>query len=181
MGRDKALIDVGGETLLERTVRIAQKTSESCVLIGHVGFELSDSLAKIRRVFDSEDGAGPMAGLAGLMAAFPDSDCLLLACDMPQLSVELLERLRREAEACDADAIVPETMDRDRVQRHPCCAIYRASARQYVEAAIAAGQYGMTAMLERMQVHGVRITGEMAGHLLNWNSPLDLLGGKRLG
>lgn len=181
MGRDKALIDVGGETLLERTVRIAQKQSETCVLIGHVAFELSDSLAELRRVFDSEGGAGPMAGLAGLVAAFPDLDCLLLACDMPQLSIELLERLWREAGSCDADAIIPETMDRDRVQRHPCCAIYRASARPHIEAAIAARRYGMTAMLERMRVHSVRITGEMAGHLLNWNSPLDLLGGKRLG
>lgn len=184
MGRDKALIDVGGETLLERTLRVATSCARECVLVGEAPFELPSALRDVRRVPDGPDGAGPIAGLSGLMSAYPDSAVLLLACDMPRLGPDLLERLAYEAGLDDAgagsaaDAIVPETLDREGVRRHPCCAIYRPTARRRLAAAIEAGQFGMTAMLGRMNVRFVKLPGGLSDQLLNWNTPLDLLGGR---
>lgn len=183
MGRDKALIDVGGESLLARTLRVATHCASECVLVGEAPFDLPAALHEIRCVPDGPDGAGPIAGLSGLKSAFPESTVLLLACDMPRLGRDLLVRLVREASSCDSespavDAIVPETMDRERVQRHPCCAIYRPTARPHVAAAIEAGQFAMTAMLDRMNVRFVKLTGEAADQLVNWNTPLDLFGGR---
>lgn len=191
MGRDKALIDVGGESLLERTVRIAQSQADDCLLVGDLPFVLPPTLQGMRRIPDAPHGAGPMAGLAGLMELFAESSVLLLACDMPQLSVELIACLKDEAAAIDdesggasspdVDAIVPETLERELPQLHPCCAIYRPSTRRHVESAIGAGRFGMIRLIERMHARRLRVTGEMTKALLNWNTPLDLLGGKRMG
>lgn len=221
MGRDKALIDVGGETLLERTLRVAKQCADTCVLVGDAPFEIPASLRDLRRVPDASRGAGPIAGLLGLMEAFPSSAVLLLACDMPQLGEELVRQLaegtahsvvapndtgwqapggsrdggdeRLAAGACEEasgtpddpgdapEAVVPETVDRGRAIRHPCCAIYRPAARRAVEMAIEAGRFEMNGLLDMLRIRPVRVSGEMARQLLNWNTPIDLLGGRQMG
>ncbi|MCA9254047.1 MAG: molybdenum cofactor guanylyltransferase [Phycisphaerales bacterium] len=178
MGRDKALIDVGGETLLERTLRIAASCGIQCALVGDAPFDLPTSVRRVQRVPDAANAAGPVAGLLGLMRAFPGSPVLLLACDMPNLGEALLETLvravRTEVIVAAADAIVPVTHEYDRERLHPCCGVYLSTATTCVKAAIDAGQYRMMSLLGALRVHRVSVAGEDAAQLLNWNTPHDL-------
>ena len=76
MGRDKANVRVAGRTLLD--------------LISHTVRELDLSLRVIRR--DKIPRCGPMGGIyTGLATSRKDAE-LFLACDMPFVSGQLLER-----------------------------------------------------------------------------------------
>ncbi|MDX2179869.1 MAG: molybdenum cofactor guanylyltransferase [Bryobacteraceae bacterium] len=115
MGRDKALLDFGGRPLaLDLAARIAGALGTRAKLVGspdrygHLGLPV---------VADLRADCGP---LAGIEAALADSDFernLILACDMPTLSVEIIARLA----AVPGDCVVAETPDG---RMHPLCAVW---------------------------------------------------------
>ena len=104
MGRDKASIIWQGETLLARTARVAQEAGFAVMVIGRErpdGWPLPDT----RFVPDAYPGQGPLGGLATALEA-ANQDVLLLACDMPLLSVEAIAWLNGQtlgsmASPCD--------------------------------------------------------------------------------
>jgi molybdopterin-guanine dinucleotide biosynthesis protein A len=100
MGRDKATLAFGHETLLARVVRTAQMVVDDVVVVGESDAAWPDGVRVVR---DSVEGLGPLAGLVtGLSVAHGDR-ALLLACDMPLLVPAVLRRLVEsigEAEAC---------------------------------------------------------------------------------
>lgn len=160
---------VEGMTLLERTVRIARSAISDVVLIGHAPFELPDSLREWPLIADAPVGCGPIGGLAGFFHVSPDSDCILLACDMPYLDAELLRRLMA-AVLDDVDAVVPRCpAGGDSV--HPCCALYRSTAASAVFEAVAAGRLAMRGLLDRLRVRWISLNGSDASWVVNLNTP----------
>ncbi len=84
MGRDKALLELQGETLLARTIRLGKTLGAQQVLVSRnqPGF-----------IQDQYQHAGPMAGIA---AALPACSCrwlLVLPVDMPLLTPQALAPL----------------------------------------------------------------------------------------
>lgn len=94
MGRDKALLSYDGEqNQLERTASLLNavcgKTFIS--LREEQGFELPQDVGAI---YDSGEGvSGPLCGILSAMAEYPSADWLVLACDLPHMSVDTLEEL----------------------------------------------------------------------------------------
>ncbi len=188
MGRPKALLAVGASTLLERTVQVARSIADEVLLLGRPEYEIPASLDAFEVLEDVHPGVGPMAGLEATLLARPGQSCILLACDMPYLCEPLLRRLA-EAEG-DFDAAVCRTEGRvgtDRRDRqcaardpavgaqwHPCCALYRPSAMPAVQAAIAARQYGMIRLQDRLRVRPIHLAAEEAKWATNWNTPQDI-------
>lgn len=79
MGRDKYALDFGGETLLERTVRILEGVVDEVVVVAREG---QDVEAAVR---DSAEGLGPLAGLAAGLGAMEAERAFLASCDAPFL------------------------------------------------------------------------------------------------
>ncbi|MFQ5422855.1 MAG: molybdenum cofactor guanylyltransferase [Phycisphaerae bacterium] len=177
MGFEKALIPVSGVTLIEQTAALAATVSDRVVLLGQVGFELPRLVAALRVIEDIHRGIGPMGGLESLMLARPDDAWLLLACDMPYLTGEALQRL---CTADDSGEAVAFRTGGAGGQWHPCCALYRAEARPAVEAAIAARRHSLVALLSNLRTTVVDLAGAEARWVENWNSPEDLLRGTGL-
>ena len=103
MGRNKALLDFEGETLIGRAYRIL-KQAFSEVLISANDAETYDFLGApiIRDIFAS---GGSLAGIhAGLLNSRGER-CFFLACDMPFVNVELVRYLDRFAG--DYDLVIP--------------------------------------------------------------------------
>ena len=119
-GVDKALVDVGGVTMLDRVLAAA---APNCDLLVVVGPARQTSVAGVR--FTSEDlpGGGPVpAGAAGL-AAVPDADAVVvLAVDLPLLTSEDVATLLAGLDEADAVAAAD-----DRGRPNPLLAAYRAS------------------------------------------------------
>jgi len=171
MGRPKALLPVEGGTLLERTVHVAASVTPEVVLLGRPAFELPDSLRHLVVVDDVTPDCGPIGGLASFFEKVPASDCLLLACDMPVLSSQLLCRLIA-ASTDSVDAVVPREVGAKLI--HPCCALYRSSAAPAVSASIAEGRYDLYGLISRLRWTSLVMNPSEALLLTNWNLPSDV-------
>jgi len=129
MGRDKALLPWRGSTLIESVAREVFDAAGNVTLIGspelyrNLGFPV---------IPDKIAGCGPLGGLHAALSATSAAWNLLVACDMPQVNCRILKDLLEAAEACGADALVPQT----REGLEPLCAIYHARLLPAVEFAI---------------------------------------------
>ncbi len=176
MGRPKALIEVEGVALIERTVGVARCMSEEVVLLGTPPFALPTLIADVPIIPDRPSGVGPLGGLSALLAARPEADCIMLACDMPHLDVALLRRLAVGEVDCDAVVCRATQADvSDGPQWHPCCGLYRPSALPAVQAALVSGRYGLRELLKKLRVRPVDLVEDEARWVENWNAPEDLM------
>ena len=177
MGRPKALIEVEGGTLIERTVAVARQVSDSVVLLGEPPFTLPESLADLSVQPDCHSDIGPMAGLYSLLFRASGEWCVLLSCDMPNLAAPLLRWIISEAQFGGHEAVVCATRDEadvDAFRIHPCCAAYRVSILPRVEEAIARRDYSMQALLARLNALSIPLLDSQARWVENWNAPEDV-------
>lgn len=109
MGRPKADIELGGQTLLEH---VLSKLSPVCRQVILVARRPSDFLElDLRIVRDLVPGQGPLSGLATGLFYSRYTWALTLACDLPFLSESLLRYLAQKALAASGKtmAVVPRT------------------------------------------------------------------------
>lgn len=103
MGRNKALLDFGGEPLVRRLYRILEEAFDE-VLISANNAETYEFLG-VPVVSDVYDAGGSLAGVhAGLTQSRADS-CFFVACDMPFVNIELVRYMGRFAS--DYDVVIP--------------------------------------------------------------------------
>jgi molybdenum cofactor guanylyltransferase len=109
MGRDKATVELGGQTLLARQLALARGVGATEIFIsGRAGFDYGVTAARI--LTDRFPNAGPLAGIDRALAEMSAAHLLVLAVDMPRLTVELLQKL---AQACGKECgAVPELRGR---------------------------------------------------------------------
>ncbi len=121
LGRDKAALEVGGQALLERAVTtLGRVVTEICVAVRPD--QASDSLrGRFSLLLDVAEGIGPAAGILAAHRAFPAAAWLVVACDMPHVTTELLAEL-----VSRRDATRPATAFRAPADGlpEPLCAIY---------------------------------------------------------
>jgi molybdopterin-guanine dinucleotide biosynthesis protein A len=132
MGRDKLALPFGGETLLERTLRLVREAVDEVVLVAREGQELPQDLAGVAVARDPAEGLGPLAGIAVGLAAAGGERVFVAAGDMPLLRPALVLRLFELAEGFEACVPVLDGIP------VPTCAVYAtalaARARALVEA-----------------------------------------------
>ncbi|MEX1829436.1 molybdenum cofactor guanylyltransferase [Luteibacter sp. CQ10] len=81
MGRDKAMLTVGGETLLDRTTRILRESGVDRVDV---------SGARPGGIPDRYAQSGPLGGIASAASVLPDGAWLIVPVDMPRLHSDVL-------------------------------------------------------------------------------------------
>jgi molybdopterin-guanine dinucleotide biosynthesis protein A len=141
MGRDKSLLDFGGQPLARRIIHrlIVEKEWEPLIVTrpSHPAAEWGWSVA-----FDQWPGAGPLAGLVtGLHASCHDWN-LAVACDMPFVSRELAAALFHAGVNNGADVVIP----RFDGQLHPLFACYHRRSRAVGSRLIASGERALQAL-----------------------------------
>jgi len=134
MGRDKALVRLGGKTLAERalsTVRAALPDGRATFVARNAAqFGIEAIIAGAPFVFDLIEGRGPLGGLHTALSYARTEWIFVMACDYPFVTPELIELLRSQI-ADEFGAVVPEQAD-GRLQ--PLCAFYNVmAARPIVE------------------------------------------------
>jgi len=158
MGRDKALLEIGGETLVASAAR---RLGEVCgeVLIADAGRGL------LPGSIPDGAGQGPAAGILGAARARPGERLLVLAVDLPRVPVALLEELAR----ADADLAIP----RWEAGLEPLCALYGPAAIEALAERVGRGQLDLRTLPETPGLRVVYL--ERAGEVfLNLNRPEDL-------
>jgi molybdopterin-guanine dinucleotide biosynthesis protein A len=172
MGRDKALLELGGKPLIEHVLaQIAGLGSEILITTNRPeGFmHLGERL-----VPDTNPDAGALNGLYTALTAAQEAYVLVLACDMPFIRRPLLEHILSLAH--HADVIVPQVQG----YYEPLQALYhRQNCLPAVEAALAEGEQRVVSFFPRVKIHPIReeIVAKLDPQGLsfyNINNPQDL-------
>ncbi len=183
MGVPKHRIDLGSETLLERTVRILGELSRAhpdCGLRGQVvaigAGELPSALGGMPRLADAPDLSGPVAGIVAALASSraegDDAGWLILACDLPRIEVSSLLWLVGERRS--GQAAVQARVAASRVEPFP--GIYEARALAALEQIGRApgGGASLQRLDEFVEVGHPAVPVELAPTFRGANSPAEL-------
>ena len=173
-GSDKALVrlEPGGPTLLERTVAVARSISSHALVVGHQSYAALD--LGIGVVPDDEPGRGPLGGIATAFHVLSAPRLVVLACDMPCLSIPLLRSLVERPSS--ADAVVPKTSDG---RWQPLHAVYDRSALPTIDRSLRTGSSAVRSVFDHISVDTVgedelrRIDPDLRA-LFSLNEPADL-------
>jgi molybdopterin-guanine dinucleotide biosynthesis protein A len=102
MGRDKAFLEIRGQTLLTRQIQLARETGAAEILLsGRADTDYSGFGHRV--LHDKLFDAGPLAGIERALDAAKSPLLLVLAVDLPEMSAEFLQRLSAGcSETCGA-------------------------------------------------------------------------------
>ena len=169
MGRPKHLLQSGGRTWIERTVKVLRPAVEHLVVVG--AGELPDALAGVTRLPDVPDAEGPMAGILAAMRWAPWASWLAAACDLPNLRPEALEWLLA-TRAAGVWATVPLLAAARGVE--PLLAHYDFRAGAILERLAADGRFAPSLVAEHPKVAAPTPPPHLASAWANVNAPGDL-------
>jgi molybdopterin-guanine dinucleotide biosynthesis protein A len=163
MGRDKALLEYRGRTLVELVAGSVRAATGAAALVGGCV-----RLPEFGFVPDLHPGEGP---LGGILTALRDSTAdwnLIVACDMPAIRPTFLVELLAAAERSAGDALVPAGPSG---QLEPLCAVYH--RRCYPPLAQAFGRGIRKVAVALNEVRGVVWPVAEVSYFQNVNTPED--------
>lgn len=183
-GTHKALALVGGRRIVDRVLDALSVVPETVVSANDPDLYADLDLDVIP---DRYAGVGPLAGIhAALEHAVARGwpGALVVACDLPYVTGDVLRLIVRRAQGSAADAVVPESHGRRGVE--PLCAFYATECLPHVERMIAEGETRAHRLLEAVRTDRVPladIRGVGDPHLLfhNVNTLTDLDEAERRG
>ncbi len=170
MGVDKAFLEFDGEPLLVRTLRVVREACSAAKIVGD-----PEKFSKYGSVVaDVFTGCGPLAGIHTALTHSSAELNLMVAVDMPFVSVELLSFLIGAAEKSEATVTVPRT----KTGMQPLCAVYRREFVSAAEPALQAGKYKIDAAFADLAIRVIdepelSAAGFSEKNFFNVNTPDD--------
>jgi len=129
MGRDKALLEHGGESQLGRAMSLLSAVTDRQFVSTRPDQADDPERSRFPQVVDRYEGIGPVAGILSAMEEYPNADWLVVACDLPNLDRDTLDHL-----VAGRDPGAPFTAYRSSHDElpEPLCAIYAAGSQATV-------------------------------------------------
>lgn len=172
MGFNKALLNVNGRPLIQILSDRMRPLTDRIIIAANDPD--SYRFLNIPVVLDRFSGHGPLAGLHAAMLEQISTLYFLLACDLPNLPVSLLQKMVQLSEGFDA--AIPRTGDG---LAHPLCAVYRRTCLPYIEQALEKGEKKFIEIFLNKPLSVRWISPEEGQYdendLANINTPDDLL------
>ena len=163
MGSDKAGLTVGGETLLERTARIAEEAGLSVLVVGRAR---PDDWSRDTAEFVPDDvpGLGPLGALTTALRRAEQS-LLVLACDLPLLDAEALRWLLTQTPGPHGLAVVRGGT------AEPLFSLYAPACLPLASARLGEGRRSLRGLIEAGSFARVDAPNWIAARLVNVNTP----------
>jgi molybdopterin-guanine dinucleotide biosynthesis protein A len=176
-GANKAGLRIGDERIVDRQLRILRQVADPVFIVAGTAEPFQELQIKV--VPDVVSGLGPLGGIYTALTASPCERTLIVACDLPYLSLPLLERL---AAPSDADLVIPRT------ERgyEPLCAAWSAACAGPIWRRIQNGTLKTALVVEELRVEeiGPEVLASCDPHgllFVNVNTPHDYERARRLG
>ena len=169
MLRDKAAIEVAGETQLARAVRLVRGVTADTFVSVREEQRAEATRARWPQIIDRLEGVGPAAGILAALEAHPGRAWLVVAVDLPLLDAPTLAHL-----VARRDPTVVATAYRSSGDGlpEPLCAIWEPASRAPLAAFIAGGR---SCPRKFLLSHGAKLIElEAPGALANVNTPAEL-------
>src|SRR5216683_5077268 len=140
MGREKGLLEFGGEPLIVRTARLIEPLVAEVTVVGSPERYVAMGLRAIAdQNFGGRDGKeavrAPLVGIATALNATTMPWNLILACDLPYLTADWLDWLLVRAVDSSAQIVMPRTSG----GLEPLAAVYREECAAPIVAALEHG------------------------------------------
>jgi len=164
-GTDKAFVELDGKFLYQRQ---AELLSEFCdKLFISCNNSQESMLNGYDLIIDELEAQGPLQGLVQVFQQH-ESDCMVLACDLPQIQSTDLDQVRRQSEGYDLTIALSKSG-----REQPLCSIWKTKA---MKAAITYYQSGGRKMMTLLNQPSIQVGKvELADDaLLNLNFSEDL-------
>jgi len=176
MGRDKALIPLQGVPLLRRVCEVALNITGEVYVVTPWPDRYQDILPHACRLIQEvplpgeTEPHGPLVGFAQGLAHIETDWVLLLACDLPQLQIEVLQDWATGLEKTAEDAIA--LLARQPKGWEPLCGFYRRQCLPLLTQFINEGGRSFQHWLAQHPVQELLINDTQL--LFNCNTPSDL-------
>jgi molybdopterin-guanine dinucleotide biosynthesis protein A len=171
MGRDKAFLEIGGQSLLARQIELAREAGAGEILIsGRAGKNYSEFNG--RALEDKFQNAGPLAGIERALDSISTPLLLVLAVDLSEMNADFLRRLSAHCQK-NAGAIprIGENIE-------PLAAFYPKAAHALAARLLDEGLNAAKNFAERCVESGfakfIGLTEAELKFFANWNSPADV-------
>lgn len=172
LGQGKAELMFEGQPLALRAAKTLSPLCESVLISVRPGAR--NPASGFAAIEDrAPAGRGPLAGIDAAFAATSSADLLVLACDYPRATTQLLGGLLALA-ALEDELVFPRD---DRGGDHPLIGLWRRRLHDLVREALQRGHYRLQELFPRVRVRRVgreqwpAVDGRL---LLNLNRPEDL-------
>ena len=176
MGTDKGLIQKDGKTWAE----IAHNKLTDLGIPVYVSVHSSqhhnyqDIFVPSTLIVDSLPLRGPLAGLLSAHQKLPQTDWLVLACDLPDMQPEVLKLLRQQyTQATGYDCFVFESEG----EAEPLCGIYKAVGLQKILHLFQQNElpkHSMKYVLDVCRTYLIPLPDDFKTTFQNYNAPEDL-------
>ncbi len=172
MGEDKALISIQGVPLLQRVYKIAEDCAATVYVVTPWVERYQHILPpKCQFIKETPLYSGPLVGFAQGLAQVQTDWVLLLACDLPNLRVEVLQAWANQLDDVSSDAIA--ALAHHIKGWEPLCGFYRRSCLADLNNYIEQGGRSFQQWLNQHSVQLLPLTEP--GMLFNCNTPEDLV------
>lgn len=179
MGREKGLLQIGGEPLVVRTARLIEPLATEVTVIGPPERYAALGLRAIADWnLERREGAGavktPLIGIATALRVSKLPWNLILACDLPYLTAAWLDWLISRAVDSSAQIVIPRTSR----GLEPLAAVYRRECAAAITTALERGVRKVTDALEDLRMECIPESDwrklDPEGRILkNMNAPED--------
>ena len=145
MGRDKALLQFGPSTLIERVITAVTPVADELLLITRQSDDFAD--LGLPTHADLHPDLGPLGGLYTALKKSSATALFLLPCDLPFITSDFLRFLLRQLD--DHQAVIPHNAQ----GLQPLCAVYTPACLPAIEAALAADRLSIRALQDDIDAH----------------------------
>ena len=137
MGRDKAALAYHGRSQLQWTYDLLADVCAATFVSVRPDQREEPTRAGFPQIVDAQPGAGPIAGIAAALQQHPKAAWLIVACDLPFITADVLKHLIAHR---DPNAVATAYRSAHDDLPEPLCAIWEPSAREPVLAYVASGK-----------------------------------------
>lgn len=171
MGADKATLQVLGEPLWARQIKLLRELQPQCIVIS-ARERPNWCPADIETISDQPPSRGPLSGLAAILKQLKTTHLLTLAIDLPRITSAELRNLWALAQpGCGVIPMSGQLFE-------PLCAIYPVEAAAIASDTLAEGDVSLQrfcrTLLRLGMAHAHPLTAAEAPLFLNVNTPEDL-------
>jgi len=171
MGADKAFVALNGRTLLARALDLGRSFTSSVYIVGNRE-RFSPFAPAVDDIFAD---CGPLGGIHAALRTSRHDLNVMLAVDLPFVSLALLQFLVTRAKNATSMVTVP----RAAAGLQPLCAVYRPEFADLAETALRAGRYKIDALFDPVRTQIITEeeleTAGFSGRVFrNLNTPQDV-------
>jgi len=143
-GADKGTLLVGGRAIIERELDVLRELTPALLIVAsrceayaHLGVPV---------VPDVKAGVGPLGGIWTALERSTEPHVVIVACDMPFLSLAFLQHLVKRVRG--VDVAIPKDVD----GYHPLCAAYAQTALPAIRTRVMEGRLDVVGLVREVRV-----------------------------